>query len=275
MIEENFNEEPENQNENQSEPKPEKKAKSPTIYGELPTPFTVYIGNLSFKATTNDIVDALKQFGKIVFADVSLSHDPTRNKGYGFVSFENQEDMNKAILSNTKISVLGRKIGIHIAAHDKVINDYNYLDGFDSDQFRHGDVPPPRHMQSYSSGNYSSHDFSRRNIPNNNYHDDYYDHYNNHYHDHNHSGYHRYSRDNYHEHDYDNYRKHSYDEHNRMSREFDRIPTRDHHYYSENYSRRSYRDYPSSYHGSHREYDLRDERFYQRPHFRSLNDRYY
>jgi ATP-dependent DNA helicase RecG len=74
----------------------------------------VYIGNIPYDVTENDVNIALSKFGEVV--DVSI---PTRyngkSKGFCFVEFDKRLSANKALNSTTDIIITGRKIHIREA----------------------------------------------------------------------------------------------------------------------------------------------------------------
>ena len=45
----------------------------------------LYVGNLSFKATEDDMRNLFSQFGEVVSAKIVMDRDTGRSKGFGFV----------------------------------------------------------------------------------------------------------------------------------------------------------------------------------------------
>jgi len=75
--------------------------------------FKVFVGNLSFKTTKNDLAATFSQAGKVV--DSNIITRGQRSLGYGFVDFESQEAADKAISSLHKFSLDGREINVELA----------------------------------------------------------------------------------------------------------------------------------------------------------------
>jgi RNA recognition motif-containing protein len=57
----------------------------------------IYVGNLPFSATEKDLQETFSKFGEV--SEVALISDKFsgRSKGFGFVTFANDEDAKKAI----------------------------------------------------------------------------------------------------------------------------------------------------------------------------------
>ena len=75
--------------------------------------FKVFVGNLSFKTTKNDLAATFSQAGKVV--DANIITRGQRSLGYGFVDFESQEAADKAISTLHKFSLDGREINVELA----------------------------------------------------------------------------------------------------------------------------------------------------------------
>lgn len=57
----------------------------------------LYVGNLPYTATTDQLRDHFAQAGTVVDAVVITDRSTGRSKGFGFVEFEKEEDATKAI----------------------------------------------------------------------------------------------------------------------------------------------------------------------------------
>ena len=57
----------------------------------------LYVGNLSFSATDDDLRDLFAQAGTVVSATVVRHRDTGRSRGFGFVEMETDEGAQKAI----------------------------------------------------------------------------------------------------------------------------------------------------------------------------------
>jgi len=56
----------------------------------------IYVGNLSYQTTENDIANLFGQVGEVESANIITDRDTGRSKGFGFVEMGN-EDADKAI----------------------------------------------------------------------------------------------------------------------------------------------------------------------------------
>ena len=57
----------------------------------------LYIGNLSYDATENDLRAFFEQAGSVIGCDVMIDRHTGRSKGFAFVEMASQEDADKAI----------------------------------------------------------------------------------------------------------------------------------------------------------------------------------
>ena len=56
----------------------------------------LYVGNLSFDTTDQELQDAFSEHGEIASAVVVRDRDTDRSRGFGFVEFTKDEDAQKA-----------------------------------------------------------------------------------------------------------------------------------------------------------------------------------
>jgi len=57
----------------------------------------LYVGNLNYSVTADQLKDLFSQVGKVVDAILIRDRHTDRSKGFGFVEFEKEEDAEKAI----------------------------------------------------------------------------------------------------------------------------------------------------------------------------------
>ncbi len=69
----------------------------------------LYVGNLSWTATDEDIKSAFSKYGNLVEASVVRDRFSGRSKGFAFVRFENSESAAKALELNEQ-EFMGRKL---------------------------------------------------------------------------------------------------------------------------------------------------------------------
>ena len=56
----------------------------------------LYVGNLSFDTTDQELEQAFSEHGEVVSAAVVRDRDTDRSRGFGFVEFAQEEDAQKA-----------------------------------------------------------------------------------------------------------------------------------------------------------------------------------
>lgn len=74
----------------------------------------IYVGNLSFQTTENDLSDLFAQFGEVESVSIITDRDTGRSKGFGFVSMS-EESADKAIASLNGTEFSGRALTVNEA----------------------------------------------------------------------------------------------------------------------------------------------------------------
>lgn len=74
----------------------------------------LFVGSLPWSINSDSLRNLFSQYGEIVDAVVITDRDTGRSKGFGFVTFKNEEDANKALEMGGK-EVEGRAIVVNIA----------------------------------------------------------------------------------------------------------------------------------------------------------------
>ena len=75
----------------------------------------IYVGNMHFSLTNDDVFNLFTQFGSVVSAKIINDKETGRSKGFGFVEMENNEDGKAAIASLNESEVMGRKLIVNEA----------------------------------------------------------------------------------------------------------------------------------------------------------------
>ena len=75
----------------------------------------VYVGNLDFSVDNEKFKGMFSEFGEIEEATVIQDKFSGRSKGFGFVTFSNDEDADKAIAEMNDKEVDGRKLKVNEA----------------------------------------------------------------------------------------------------------------------------------------------------------------
>ena len=75
----------------------------------------LFVGNLSFNTTENDLHDAFAAHGTVVEANLMVDRVSGRPRGFGFVTMGSPEEAQKAIEAMNGASVDGRNLTVNIA----------------------------------------------------------------------------------------------------------------------------------------------------------------
>lgn len=70
----------------------------------------LYVGNLLYEATEDDLKDLFSQAGTVVSSTIIRFHDSGRSKGFGFVELSSEEEAKKAIEMFHGQDFKGRKL---------------------------------------------------------------------------------------------------------------------------------------------------------------------
>jgi RNA recognition motif-containing protein len=75
----------------------------------------IFVGNLSFETTENDLNDAFAAFGTVTEANLMMDRTTNRSRGFGFVTMSSDEEAQKAIDGLNGKELNGRAITVNIA----------------------------------------------------------------------------------------------------------------------------------------------------------------
>ena len=75
----------------------------------------LFVGNLSFNTTENDLQDAFAAFGTVMEANLMVDRMSGRPRGFGFVTMSTPEEAQKAIEEMNGKSLDGRELTVNIA----------------------------------------------------------------------------------------------------------------------------------------------------------------
>ena len=76
---------------------------------------TIYIGNLSFQAEQEDLLDLFSQYGEVKTCSLPLDRETGRKRGFAFVEMTNDADEQKAIDDLQDVEWMGRMIRVNKA----------------------------------------------------------------------------------------------------------------------------------------------------------------
>ncbi len=75
----------------------------------------IYIGNLSFEVTEEDLRQAFEPFGQLSSVKVITDRDTGRSKGFGFIEMPNNDEAQSAIRGLNSTELKGRTIKVNEA----------------------------------------------------------------------------------------------------------------------------------------------------------------
>jgi RNA recognition motif-containing protein len=79
----------------------------------------IYVGNLNFKVTEDDLAGIFEEYGTVSSAKVITDKMSGRSKGFGFVTMEDQDEANKAIEELNGASLESREMVVNEARPKK------------------------------------------------------------------------------------------------------------------------------------------------------------
>jgi len=75
----------------------------------------LFVGNLSFDTTENDLQDAFAAFGTVTEANLMMDRTTNRPRGFGFVTMSTPEEAQKAIDGLNGKELGGRALTVNVA----------------------------------------------------------------------------------------------------------------------------------------------------------------
>jgi len=75
----------------------------------------IYVGNLTWDATQDDLFNLFQEHGKVTRAQVIMDRETGRSRGFGFVEMENDADSDKAIDALNGADFRGRPLTVNEA----------------------------------------------------------------------------------------------------------------------------------------------------------------
>jgi RNA recognition motif-containing protein len=75
----------------------------------------IYVGNIAFNATIDDIRQLFEQYGAVEKVTVITDRDTGRSRGFGFVEMPNASEARSAIEGLHGVALLGRALTVNEA----------------------------------------------------------------------------------------------------------------------------------------------------------------
>jgi RNA recognition motif-containing protein len=76
---------------------------------------TIYVGNLSYKASENDLGNLFSQYGEVTSVKIMTDKFTGRSKGFGFIEMSDNSAANKAIEALHQTDFKERKLIVNEA----------------------------------------------------------------------------------------------------------------------------------------------------------------
>lgn len=75
----------------------------------------IYVGNLAFSATDDDLRNAFEQFGEVAAVNIIVDRETGRSRGFAFVEMADADGAKEAIDNLNGASISGRNITVNEA----------------------------------------------------------------------------------------------------------------------------------------------------------------
>jgi RNA recognition motif-containing protein len=75
----------------------------------------IYVGNLPYAATDQDLQELFEKYGDVASARVILDKFSGQSKGFGFVEMPNRDQANEAIENTNEVDFMGRRLRVNEA----------------------------------------------------------------------------------------------------------------------------------------------------------------
>src|SRR3954462_7331020 len=75
----------------------------------------LFVGNLSFNTTENDLNDAFAAFGTVTETNLMMDRETGRPRGFGFITMSSTEEAQKAIEALNGKDMDGRALTVNVA----------------------------------------------------------------------------------------------------------------------------------------------------------------
>jgi RNA recognition motif-containing protein len=75
----------------------------------------IYVGNLSFRATEDDVRKAFSAYGEVSSVNIIMDRETGRSRGFAFVEMPNPDEANSAIEGTNGQEIAGRGVTVNEA----------------------------------------------------------------------------------------------------------------------------------------------------------------
>jgi len=75
----------------------------------------IYVGNLSYRATEDDVRVAFEQYGDVTSVNIIMDRETGRSRGFAFVEMSDGQQAKEAIEALNLADIAGRKVTVNEA----------------------------------------------------------------------------------------------------------------------------------------------------------------
>jgi len=75
----------------------------------------IYVGNLSFNASDDDVRSAFEQYGEVTSVNIIMDRETGRSRGFAFVEMSDGENAKEAIDNLNGAAISGRNVTVNEA----------------------------------------------------------------------------------------------------------------------------------------------------------------
>ena len=75
----------------------------------------IYVGNLAYSATEEDVRHAFEQFGMVSSVNIIMDRETGRSRGFAFVEMPNGDEARQAIAELNLQEIAGRRVTVNEA----------------------------------------------------------------------------------------------------------------------------------------------------------------
>lgn len=93
-------------------------------------PKKLFVGNLPYSTTEDQLKDVFSQYGELVSCTVITDRMTGRSKGIAFVEFATEEQAQAAVAGSEQLELDGRKVVVNVARPPRPREDRGFGGGF-------------------------------------------------------------------------------------------------------------------------------------------------
>lgn len=102
-------------------------------------PAKLFVGNLPYTITSDQLTEKFSQFGTVVEAIVMTDKFTGRSKGFGFVTMSSADEANESVTALNESEMDGRKMVVNVARPKAPRENRGFGGGYNSNRGGFGD----------------------------------------------------------------------------------------------------------------------------------------